>query len=293
MAEYRLTDFFKPQQVHADCAFSTVDQVAGAEQGSLVYAATVPFVESALENPNVSALIVPESLAGLAGGKGLVVAEDPRQAFFDVYVVLQSKGHLHPRVEPGIGDAVQIAGSAIISPLAQIGDRVVIEDGVVVGDYCVIQSDSRVGPNAVIGAEGLMPIEIRGKRSNLPFGGHVEIGEDVTILAGAVVVKSVFRKPTAIGCYSSVGIRSSIGHDTQIGRNVLISANCVLSGGCRVDDDAQIWSSSSIAQGLSIGTGAEVLMGSVVVSDLPAGARVSGNYAVSHRKRIAEIRRKK
>lgn len=287
--ELRLIDFFPSSELIEDCLFSVVDQVDSVESGAVAYAATIPFVRQALLNPNIVGLIVPPSLEAEAKGKGLVVSEEPRTAFFDLYSRLRELGRLSPFEHGSISESASIAPTAVVSPLARVGEHVKIEAGAVIGDFSIIGDHCCIGQNAVVGAEGLMPIVRDGSRRNLSFAGHVELGSGVSILAGAVIVRSVFRQPTLIGDHSSIGVLSSVGHDCRFAEEVTVSANCMISGGVRIGRGASIWSSSSIAQGIEVGERAEVLMGSVVIKDIQPGERVSGNYSIPHRQRISAM----
>jgi UDP-3-O-[3-hydroxymyristoyl] glucosamine N-acyltransferase len=58
----------------------------------------------------------------------------------------------------------------------------------------------------------------------------------------------------------------------------------VLAGSVRLGNDVWIGPNSTISNGVTVGDGAKVSLGAVVTRDVPAGARVTGNFAVDHEK---------
>ena len=84
--------------------------------GLLVYADSFKYLQRALANPHIACLITTEALAALVpDGVGLMVAANPRDAFFAVHLqfILASR-YILP-FEPGIGSGCRIHPSAQIS----------------------------------------------------------------------------------------------------------------------------------------------------------------------------------
>jgi UDP-3-O-[3-hydroxymyristoyl] glucosamine N-acyltransferase len=182
-----------------------------------------------------------------------------------------------------IGSGVKIHPSAVVSKLVRIGNNVTIGANAVVEDYSDIGDGSVIGPNAVVGAEGLMSLwDEDGNPVLVPHAGSVAIGENVLVLAGTVIAKSMFMTPTRIGDRCQIGILTNIGHGAQIGQGSVVSGNCIIAGRVTVGSGAWIGASCSIGQGLSVGAKAQVKMGSVVVQNVGDGEIVSGNFAVPH-----------
>lgn len=291
----KLSDRFDSTMVGRDGTFLRLDSAAADEPGSLVYSAQINFLNQALENPQVSALVVSPDLASRVetSEKAFVVSTAPRLDFFRLYRELYLEGWLAPEWEPSIGLDCQIHPEATISKQVQIGDRVVIEAGARIADHCVIGDDVYVGQNAVIGADGLMPvIDENGKALRFPHAGSVEIGDRSVLLAGTCVVKSVFGRPTRIGADCYIGLLTNIGHDVSLGQYCIVGGNCVIAGSAVLEDKVEVWASTSVAQATRIKAGAKVHMGSVVVQNVEAGDSVSGNYAFNHRKHALESLRK-
>jgi len=64
----------------------------------------------------------------------------------------------------------------------------------------------------------------------------------------------------------------------------------MLSGSVIIEDDVFIGPASAIRPQVRIGRGATVSIGSVVTKDVPAGTRVTGNFALEHEKFMAFIK---
>ena len=98
-----------------------------------------------------------------------------------------------------------------------------------------------------------------------------ELANGVAVLPGAVV-----NAATRVGAGTILNTNSSIDHDCVIGEYVHIAPGVAIGGGVTVEDGALIGIGARVLPNLTIGAGAVVGGGSVVVSDVPAGATVVG-----------------
>jgi UDP-3-O-[3-hydroxymyristoyl] glucosamine N-acyltransferase len=286
MSDFVVSDFFSSDMVRDNGRFSHLDEADSSCPGALVYCQNLRYLGMANENLNVSAIITTPTLAAesIHNSKSVIIADDPRFAFFTLYVDFHAKVRYQPRMEFGIGKDCQIHPSAVVSSKARIGDRVEIGPGVVIEDFVHIMDDVFIGSNAVIGAEGLVTLRhADGSLLMVRHAGSVLVGKGVIILAGAVVAKSLFLTPTTIGHHCQIGIMANVGHGVSIGEQSVISGNTVIAGRTKLGPKVWIGTSSSIAQGLMVGEGTQIKMGSVVVSDISPNAVVSGNFAVPHK----------
>ncbi len=290
MSLFRISDFFPKNIIKFDGEFDQLDEAGSIYPGSLCYCQNLQFLDMAMNNDNVSAIITTEPLLIYTKGgmKAIVVAEDPRHLFFEAYAEIYKSSSLSD-IECGLGENVDIHPSARISPMSYIGRNVTIGAGVVIGSGVRIMDDVYVDSNAVIGAEGLLTLrQSQGKLLRINHAGGVYIGARSGILSGAVIAKSLFKSPTTIGEDCQIGIMANIGHGATIGDQSTISGNTVVAG--RVKVGRQVWMgvSSCIAQGLTIGDKAHIKMGSVVAHSIPSSATVSGNFAVSHKTHLRQ-----
>jgi UDP-3-O-[3-hydroxymyristoyl] glucosamine N-acyltransferase len=287
---FNISDHFATDIIVQDGNFATLDEVDTTTPGSLVYCQTLHYLLKAADNPHISAVVCPPALAEELSGtsKAIVAADDPRRAFFELYLRLKASGDILPQMSYGIGEGCSIHHSAVVSPKARLGNRVVVGAHSVIEDYCELGDDVEIGANVVIGAEGLLTLrQPDGRLVRVSHAGGVMISEGCQILSGAVIAKSLFRRFTYIGPHSQIGIMTNIGHGAYVGEACVISGNSVIAGRSRLEDRVWVGTSVSVAQGLIVGQGAKIKMGAVVVADVPAGAVMSGNFAVNHRVNMA------
>ncbi len=102
------------------------------------------------------------------------------------------------------------------------------------------------------------------------------IGRNTLIMAGAVVTSNA-----VIDDHVCVLPNSVIHHDVHIGAWTLIGANVTIAGHTRIGENCYVGSGSSLMNGLDIGDGSLIGLGSNVIRDVPAHARVAGNPARS------------
>lgn len=294
-SQYRTSEFFPESAIARSSLFSILDESESKRPYALVYCQNLHYLHLAIKNPNISTVITTPELAAEVADKGLIIDKNPRLLFFELYAKLQKKGLLKPEMAFGRGKNCKIHPSAVVSDLSRLGDEVSIGPNVVIHDYVSIGDRTVIESNAVVGAEGMLTIW-RDDETPLivPHAGGVNIGEDVVILAGAVIAKSLYCQFTEISDRCQIGILTNIGHGTRIGKCSIISGNCIIAGRVVLGNSVWVGASSSIAQGLEIGDNAQIKMGSVVVGNLRPDEIVSGNFAMDHKrnmKRYLELTR--
>ncbi|MBI3096117.1 MAG: hypothetical protein HYY97_14715 [Rhodocyclales bacterium] len=282
----RLSDYFSPDDVKRDGRFTELGHADSAAPATLAYCDSVHYLAMANANANVSCILVaPELAARVSAEKGLVVQAEPRNAFY----------RLHERLDPlpSKGETM-IHPSALVSPKASIGRGVVISERVIVRDDVVVGDGSFIDAGAILGAEGLLYLREDGDNRRIRHRGAVSIGRNATILANAVVVRAIHPgQPTVIGDNAIVGIASTVGHEVSLGRNCVISGNCVIARRAQVGEEVWIGTSVTVREYVRIGARASIKAGSVVIDDVAEDAEVSGNFAVSHRRRLLQYLRDK
>jgi acetyltransferase EpsM len=98
-----------------------------------------------------------------------------------------------------------------------------------------------------------------------------------TIGSGTVIQANVFVGPNVrIGKHCCFNFCSSVGHDAMLGDYVSVMSHCDITGYDVVKDGAYVATSVSIIPGVTVGEDAFVGAGSVVVKNVPQGARVLG-----------------
>ena len=213
----------------------------------------------------------------------LILVENPRLAFVRAMKQLF-------RVPPQQG----IHPTAVIEPSAAVASPATI------GPYCYIASDVRIGPHAhllahvvvhsrttigarvrinagaVIGTDGFgYERNADGEFERFEQIGGVVIEDDVDVGAHVVINRGTLGN-TMIGSGTKISNLVNLGHNTIIGRNVFIAPGCIVAGSARVGHGSWLASGAMILDGVVVGNNALVTMGSVVVRDVPDGARIAG-----------------
>ena len=120
-------------------------------------------------------------------------------------------------------------------------------------------------------SEGLPKLTRGGKKGertfvapNATIAGDVTLGDDVTVLFGAVLRADM--APITIGSRSNVQdnavIHESIGHPVTIGNNVSIGHGAIIHG-CTIEDDCLIGMGAIILNGAVIGRGSLIAAGAL------------------------------
>lgn len=294
-SRYRAQDFFPSEKIVNEGGFSHLDEADAESAGALVYCQNLHYLKSAMARKNVACILCPDNLKDEipATEKTIVFCSDPRAAFFDLYNELAPSIDGTEAATIVVGEHCIIHPSAVISPRAHLGNNIEVSANAVIEADVVIEDNVYIGSNAVVGAEGLITLRDQsGVLKTVKHQGGVHIGSGCQILAGAVIAKSLFQKPTTIEENCQIGILTNIGHGAVIGKNSVISGNTVVAGRTRVGAGVWMGTSCSVAQGLIIGDGAQIKMGSVVIGNVAAGAVVSGNFAISHRANMTAHLRK-
>jgi UDP-3-O-[3-hydroxymyristoyl] glucosamine N-acyltransferase len=166
---------------------------------------------------------------------------------------------------------VVIADDVVIQPNASVMERTSLGKGTI------------VGPNSTIGADAYEIVNANGTPELITQAGGVSVGEGVVFLASVTISRSSFPVMTQIGDFCSFDNQVHVAHDCVLGKNVKMTACSMLSGRVELGDNAYIGPNATISNGVTIGRNARISLGSVVASDIPDNAHVSGNFAMDHK----------
>jgi len=113
---------------------------------------------------------------------------------------------------------------------------------------------------------------------HIPHVGSISIGRNVTIHAGANIVKGTnINDITEIGDGTKIDFGVHIAHNCKIGKHNLIHAGVVLCGSVQIGDNCIIGANSVINRKYKIGNNVEILPLSWVCQDLPDNSVWGGN----------------
>ena len=103
------------------------------------------------------------------------------------------------------------------------------------------------------------------------------VAESACIAEGVVIGPfALISENTRIGKGAVIYYHSSVDHDTRIGPWSQISAHCDVTGGAEIGSEVFVGSHASILPGVRVGNHAVIGAGTVVTSDIPAGATAYG-----------------
>lgn len=281
--------------VLSDAFFASMGTLQHSGSEMLSFCAEKKYIKSLQENGSVSAVL---TLPGLASSipdtLGVAVTENPKLEFYRIHNYLAKETNFY-----GINEKSKIDVSAKVSDAAfvskynvTIGKRSIIGPKACIMPGTVIGDDVIIGPGSVIGGEGFEFKRCDDILLPVVHAGGVKICNKVEIQSNSTVDKSVFGEFTLIGEATKIDNLVHVAHNVLIGKRVLIAANAMIAGSVVIGDDVWVGPSVSISSGVSIGDGAFLTLGSVVVRAVADMAKVTGNFAIDHKKFIRNLKAK-
>ena len=194
--------------------------------------------------------------------------------------------------------------TAIVSPLAKIGNQVrigpycVIGANVELGDECVLHSHvvldghSKFGrgneffPFAMIGGKS-QDLKYLGEPTALEVGDHNVFRENTTVHRGTHE-----NLPTRIGSHNLLLCYAHVAHDCQLGDHIILSNSVGLAGHIVVEDYVIVSGFAGVHQFCRIGRHSIIGGLSKVVQDVPPFMIVDGNPAATRGVNIIGLQRR-
>lgn len=279
--------------VRRDARIAYVGKVPTRLEGRLVPCGKQVHLDDAAAEAGIAAYVVPEELAhAVPAEAGVVVAEKPVVAAMTVHEHLAGQpGFLWEDFDSRIDPSAVVMPGAYVAPRSvQIGPRTVVHPHTVILERSIIGADCEIGPGTVVGGEAFEQFPGASPKRILKQGGGVWIDDWVTIQAKGTIIRSTFGGFTRLGRETKVDAQVHVAHDCHIGQRVTITACSEISGRVEIGDDAYLGPNCTVSNGVRIGAKATVTIGSVVVRDVPEGARVTGNFALPHENWLNLIR---
>ncbi|MBI1359616.1 MAG: UDP-3-O-(3-hydroxymyristoyl)glucosamine N-acyltransferase [Alphaproteobacteria bacterium] len=232
-----------------------------------------------------------------AGAATLIEAPSPRSAFgraarllFAARELAYDQPAIHPeariaegaRLGPGcvvgpgaaVGKDARIGPNAVIGPGVQIGARSFI--GATVSVRCaLIGDDVTILPGAVIGETGFGLASDKGVAVLTPHFGRVIIQNGGSIGANCCIDRGLFDD-TVLGEGVHIDNLCHIAHNVHIGSNTVMAAFAGVSGSVQIGDGVMFGGRVGIADHVKIGNNARLGAGAAVMRDVPAGETHAG-----------------
>ena len=163
-----------------------------------------------------------------------------------------------------IGEGVEVGPFSILGPEVTIGDDTIVQSHVVIEGKVAIGRGNFIGHGTIIGGPPQDVSFSPERKTKVAIGDDNIIREYCTIHRG-----SPDGSATTIGNKNFLMSGAHIGHNCLIGNNVVIANNCLLAGHVRVDDGAFLGGGSTFHQFMHIGRLAMVQGSSAFGKNLP------------------------
>ncbi len=184
------------------------------------------------------------------------------------------------------GESIVLAG-AIVGAGARLGRRCVLHpramllDGCIAGDRVVLQA------GAIVGADGFGYVFLDGRFVKIPQIGNVVLGDDVEIGANTCIDRAQ-TGATTVGEGTKIDNLVQVGHNCRIGRHCGFAAMNGLAGSAVVGDYTVCGGKSAVGGHVTVGSRVTIAGNTMVWSDVPDGAFVSGAPAQDHRTELRQ-----
>ncbi|MEB3220995.1 MAG: DapH/DapD/GlmU-related protein [Candidatus Sericytochromatia bacterium] len=268
--------------------------IASRQPGTLTFLDSAQFLADLARNPNVAGVITTSTLAQALAERRpdlwLLEAEAPRAVFYQAHntcAVTANRGLEPSRIAPSahIDARAYVAPSGVvIGPGVHIEPMVTILPGVEIGANSVVRAGSSLG------VEGFEHKRVAGGVLSVVHDRFVVIGEEVEIGANCTVARGLMGEDTQIGHQTKTDCLVHIAHCAKVGARCLVAAHAMIAGSAVIEDDVWIGPNASISSQVHVGQGAQVTLGAVVVRDVAPQERVTGNFAISHRDFLRDMK---
>ncbi|MCS6860909.1 MAG: UDP-3-O-(3-hydroxymyristoyl)glucosamine N-acyltransferase [Abditibacteriales bacterium] len=294
-----------------DTYITGVAGLTNIREGDIIFIESEKLLNLALKSP-AAAVIAPKHTRALRSAdapKPALLAENPRLTFAKVVetfaVQRPAAAGVHPTAVVGedvtLGRNVTIGAYAYIGRGCRLGDNVIVHPHAFIGDNVTIGDDSLIFPfacihhevvigkrvivhsGAVIGSDGFGYVQDAATRRHhkIPQIGTVILEDDVEVGANTTIDRATLDA-TIIGEGTKIDNLVQIGHNCRIGKHCIIVAQVGLCGSTVLEDYVMLMGQVGVQGHITVGEGVWVGGRGVVLSDVPAGAKVSGFPAIPH-----------
>lgn len=179
--------------------------------------------------------------------------------------------------------------AAIVSPRAQLGERVEIGPFAIIGERCEVGDDCHIAPRVTLERDVKLGARVRvgigsvlgGAPQDLKFAGEhttVEIGDGTVIREYATINRGTSQSfRTSVGSDCLLMSYVHLAHDCHLGNGVILGNSVQLAGHVTIDDRATLSGLSGVHQFVRIGRNAFIGGCSRVSKDIPPFLKAVGN----------------
>jgi len=281
-------------QIYNEKSFNCLALVASnLEESTCIFIDDNKYINS-IKN-NVTMIITTEDLRGglINSQYGLCIVNEPRLTFFKIH------NHLADTKEYKRGKfKTKIGINCNISPLAYVAkNNVTIGNNTIIEEFVSIRENTTIGNNCIIrmgtkiGGEGFEFKPLNDSIMAVKHMGGVKIADNVELQQNNCIDKAVYPwDNTIIEDYSKTDNFVHIAHGVKMGKRVRVAASAMIAGRVIIRDDVWIGPAAVIINGIELGEKSNISLGSVVTQNVEANQKVTGNFAIDHRKFIEFIK---
>jgi UDP-3-O-[3-hydroxymyristoyl] glucosamine N-acyltransferase len=276
---------FADVRSNAECTFSSLGFVDSPYPNSLTFAQSQNYLQRAIENPNIAAVLTTTELAGKAKSSNkLLICKEPKVVFFQFHnlisndLVKEFKSMVHKTAR--VAQTAKIEShNVIIGPKAIIEDFCVIKRNTQIGEKTIIQTGTIIGSTGIYVAE-----DSAGNRFLGEHFGQVEIGDNVNIGSNSVIDKGIFPKDkTFIASNNFIGSLSKIGHGVEIQEGNTLGVGVCVCGYTKLGFDNWIGPGAIISHKLDVGSRNYIALGSTLFRSIQDDTKVIANKIFTNR----------
>jgi UDP-3-O-[3-hydroxymyristoyl] glucosamine N-acyltransferase len=270
--------------VRRDGAIQNLGFLHHTDPGLLVFAESQRFATALAQKPNVAAVLTTSDLAETIPARlALGVCSEPRLTFARIHHALVDDGFYWANFLTTVDVSADVHPAAwVASRNVRIGPNCVVGPHATILERCLLGEGVAVGAGVILGGVGFQTVRARPMFEMRHAGGLI-IGDGVQILPGAILATGLFRPPTEISAEARIGSGAFVSHASRVGGRSTVGHGAVINGNVSIGEDAWIGPGAILTNNIAIGDRAFVSLGAVVTRDVPADARVSGNFAINHR----------
>lgn len=290
----------------ADVSIERLSPIETATEGSLSFVSHARFARQ-IDSTHASALILPPELASRASHvAGRIITADVYHYFalltqyWKRSVAINSEStFVHPSAV--VSPLASLGEGVHVGPLSVVGDHVVIGDQVKIGAHVTLGDHVRVGENtllhprvtvaegcvigqrcivhsgAVIGADGFGFALHKGTWVKIEQLGGVRIGDDVEIGANTCIDRGALDD-TVIGNGVKLDNLVQIGHNVKVGDNTAMAGCAGVAGSAVIGAQCTIGGGAVVLGHLNVSDDVHVSAASVVTRSLHKPGHYSGVF---------------
>lgn len=290
----KITSELLKMVVDVDVVIPSVDGLGVADVTSCASMLTFIDDEKYIGTVNSSDCIVAvfvksQTAEKIRDGITKIIVEDPRWCFFSlVNYVARSKERDVTVISPeaSVAENVSIAKRGVV-----IEAGVIVEPGVTIMEDVIIKSGATIRAGATLGVDGFEHKRTTKGLLSVAHDGVVIIEEGAEVGPNSAVIKGFSYRNTIVGRDTKLDALVHYAHGVQSGSRCLIAASAMIGGHVNIGNDVWIGPGACISNRIQIEDNAFVTLGSVVVRDVAAGNKVTGNFAVPHVQFIRNLKK--